>query len=291
MSTPNTLVDKVGQAWDAIRGYVLWIVLPLAVGLWLALQVPQPAVGVVTIDMPIVSLTTSLYNDQLAYIREHPEIRAVVLAINCPGGTVVGTEEIYQEIQKLRADRPVIAVVEGMAASGGYYIATAADHIYTNSSAEVGNIGVIAQLPPESLVVEDTIWTGPYKAFGYSPDSVMRQAEMLKNQFYEAVRIGRGDDLNANKDVVLSGNVWSGTTARQIGLVDDLGTRSTAIEHAAREAKIANYQVLNVQDVAGSLDLLFIPLFGKKVEQDIEYRPTEPGLYFWYLPPGERITQ
>lgn len=291
MSTQNTFVQTVGQVWKALQGYVLWVVLPLAIGVWLALQVPQPAIGVVTIDMPILSFTTSLYNDQLAYIREHPEVRAVVLAINCPGGTVVGTEEIYQDIQKIRVDRPVIAVVEGMAASGGYYIATASDHIYTSSSAEVGNIGVIAQLPPSALVVEDTIWTGPYKTFGYSPDSLVRQAEMLKNQFYEAVRVGRGDALNASKDIVLSGNVWSGTTAYQLGLVDDLGTRSTAIEHAAREAKIANYQVLDVQNAVQPPNMFFIPLFGKKVEQKVDYRPTEPGLYFWYVSPGERINQ
>jgi protease IV len=277
------------QQLKSLTTKALWIVIPLLVGLLVAWQIPRPVVGVLTIDMPILPFTTTMYLKQLEYIREHPEIRAVVIAINCPGGTVVGTEAIYQEIMHVRETKPVIVTIEDMAASGGYYIAMAGDYVYANPTSDVGNIGVISVLPPNPLVVEDTIWTGPYKAFGSSPDTSMRQAEMIKNQFYAVVERGRGDALKAKPESVKSGALWSGTTALQLGLIDSFGVRSDALQHAAREAKISHYETLDLSQVVTMPEFSFF--FGQLWQGQHAYHPTKPGVYLWYLPQEERITR
>ncbi|MDH3944897.1 MAG: S49 family peptidase, partial [Anaerolineae bacterium] len=135
--TPTNAAPK------SVWGLALWAALPLLVGIWLAgLAIPQPAVGVINLDTGISSYTAEFLALQIEEARKDPAIKAVVIEINTPGGSVVPTQDLYFELLDLREDMPVVSAIDNLAASGGYYLAMATDPIYAKPSSTVGNIGV-----------------------------------------------------------------------------------------------------------------------------------------------------
>ncbi len=259
----------------------LWLILPLVAGLLLAGLVPRPVVGLIYLRDEIYSWTASNTITQIAYAREHPEVRAVILVLDSPGGTAVDTEAIYIELARLRQSKPVIAVIESMAASGAYYLASGADYVYARPTSDVGNIGVISFLPPSPTVSEEIVSTGPYKLWGASRDATLRRMEVIKQGFYQAVQLGRGETLRAAPEIILSGEIWLGAEAARMGLVDELGTQSQAVERAARMAHIAHYDVTDLSGPAGVVAFTFFVPWTKSPER-------EPGLYLLYVPPSDR---
>jgi len=279
--------DSHQSWWKVSIPGVLWVLVPLALGVLIAWQmIPHPVVGVLRIDRDISPATTPNILRQIAYVRDQSRIQALVVVLNSPGGTVPETEAIYLELLHLRETHPVVVVVEGMAASGAYYLATAGDHVYVQPSSRVGNIGVISFLPPEPLVLENVVWTGPHKIFGTSRDSMMRSAEVIKRQFYTVVQTGRGDKLNTDQETLLSGSLWTGTTALEMGLADEIGNVSQAVARAADKAKIANYQIVNLKDELGIEEyFLYYSLDGLGQSS---HMPITPGIYMRYFAPEER---
>jgi len=171
---------------------------------------------------------------------EHPGTKGVVLLINSPGGSPVQAGQIYNEVRRLRAKHPTIpvhAVVEDMAASGGYYIAAAADRIYVDPASLVGSIGVIIDSfgfvgTLEKLGVERRVLTaGENKDFldPFQPMPEKQRAYALSmlddihKQFIAAVRDGRGARLKETPET-FSGLVWNGQRAIDIGLADAFGS-------------------------------------------------------------------
>ncbi len=174
-------------------------------------------------------------------------VKAIVLHINSPGGGVTPSQEIYEKVLRVRAetDKPIIASMSSVCASGGYYIACAADRIVANAGTITGSIGVIFQYP----VIEDmfdkvgikyhTIKSGSRKDVG-SPfrdpteaDSLMLQAVVddTYDQFVQAIV----DNREIGRDEVLSladGSIYSGRQAYRLGLVDSLGTFEDAVDLA-----------------------------------------------------------
>jgi protease-4 len=171
---------------------------------------------------------------------EHPGTRGVVLRINSPGGSPVQAGQIYTEIRRLRAKYPKIplhAVVEDMAASGGYYVAAAADRIYVDPASLVGSIGVIIDTfgfvgTLEKLGVERRVLAaGENKTF-LDPFLPLKEAQRdyaqgmlgdIHQQFIGAVRDGRGPRLKETPDM-FSGLVWNGQRAVELGLADAYGS-------------------------------------------------------------------
>ena len=243
-SSPRSFWYKSGR-------FVVWIVLPLAVGIALAFLVPRPVVGLIYLDHEIYSDTANSFIAQIAYARQRPEVRAVVLIVDSPGGTVIDTEAVYQELERLRQAKPVIASVESLAASGAYYLTAGTDYIFAKPSSSVGNIGVVGILPSSPTVYEGIIATGPYKQWGAPSDTVLREMDVVKQGFYQAVKLGRGNALRASQEVLLRGQIWPGSEALRLGLVDELGSRSQAIEKAASMAHISHYQVADLRVKAG----------------------------------------
>jgi protease-4 len=273
--------------WKRVGRLALWLALPLAIGIMLAWQVPRPSVGLIYLDQEIEPGTGNNLIAQIAYARQQWEIRAVVLIVNSPGGTVVDTEAVYQEIERLRQTKPVVTSIEEMAASGAYYISAGTDYIYAKPSSVVGNIGVIGVLPPSPAVLETVISTGPYKMWGAPADTVLRQMDVAKQGFYEAVRLGRGNALRASREVLLRGEIWPGQEALRLGLIDELGSRSQAIERAADMARIAHYQVVDVRQTAG-LPVVTPPAFFFRAPGGQQtHSPGRPGLYLLYVPPQD----
>ncbi len=278
-------MQKLELTWEALRGWLLWLALPLLLGILAASAIPQPVVGVIHLDDAIYSYTAQEMITQIEYAIEHPEVRAVVLALNSPGGTVVDTEAVYMELARLRAKKPVVTAVNGMAASGAYYLSVGTDHIYAKPTSEVGNVGVIGYMPPVPFILEEIIWTGPYKAWGSPRDAYQREIEMIKSSFYEAVSLGRGERLKVGPEVVLRGQIWTGTEALHLGLIDAIGTENDAVRKAADMARIQHYETSDLRDLAGIQDSYY-PYFFQSTKDGVTLPyPNEPGLYLLFIPP------
>jgi protease IV len=187
--------------------------------------------------------------DAIKTFGKSPSVKAVVVRIESPGGGVAPSQEIYQAIRELRKEKPVIASMGGVAASGGYYIASACDTIVANPGTLTGSIGVIMELGnAEGLlqklgVQPEIIKAGAYKDMG-SLVRPMTEAERglfqemidsVHTQFITAVAAGRG----MNKDQVrglADGRIFSGEQAKVAGLVDELGGFEDAIALAQSKA-------------------------------------------------------
>ena len=181
----------------------------------------------------------------------------IILRINSPGGSPVQSGYIYDEIVRLRKlypDTKVYAVITDICASGGYYIAAAADEIYADKASVVGSIGVIMNgfgfvEAIDKLGIERRLYTsGEHKAFldpfsKENPTEVAHIKSVLKNihqQFIVVVKQGRGDRLK-NDSRLFSGFVWSGEESVNLGLVDALGSSSYVAREIIQHEKIVNF--------------------------------------------------
>lgn len=269
--------------WESVRTWLLWLALPLVIGILIASLIPQPVIGIIRLEDAIYSYTAQDMIKQIKYASEHPEVRAVVLALDSPGGTVVDTEAVYMELAKLRAKKPVVTAINSMSASGAYYLSVGTDYIYTKPSSMVGNIGVISYLPPAPFLYEEIVSTGPYKLWGSARDSDMRQADMIKEAFLEAVLIGRGDRLKAAPEVIVSGQIWLGGESVRLGFTDAIGTETDALDKAAELAGVAHYEATDLRQLAGIVDYNS-GFFIKSPEGVVMPYPAEPGMYMLFIP-------
>ena len=275
------------RAKPSLRDIVLWIILPLIIGILLSSLIPRPIIGVIHLKDAIYSFTADDLIAQIDYARDHPEIRAVVLVLDSPGGTVADTEAIYLELTRLRESKPVVTMIQGIAASGAYYLAVGTDYILTSPSSMVGNVGVIAQLPPDPMIHESVVTTGPYKESGTPRDTLLREMETIKQSFYQAVTIGRGEKLQIGPDILLRGQIWTGSESLHLGLVDALGSQSEAIDFASRLAHIRHYKVADLRELAGLPPAYPFSFFIETPDGKLTPYPKEPGTYLLYIPPME----
>lgn len=183
----------------------------------------------------------------------------IVLRINSPGGSPVQAGMVNDEIRRLRAkypDKPLYAVVEDMCASGGYYVAAAADRIYVNKASIVGSIGVLMDGfgftgVMDKVGVERRLLTaGENKGFldPFSPQAPQHKehAQLLLNdihrQFIDVVKAGRGKRLKESPDM-FSGLMWTGSQSVQLGLADDFGTVDSVARDVVKAEKVLDYSV------------------------------------------------
>jgi protease-4 len=207
-----------------------------------------PRVAIVELEGMILEVE-DLIRDLKLY-RENPQVKAVVIRINSPGGVVGPTQELHQALMRVReAGKPVVASLGSVAASGGYYTAVAADRIFANPGTLTGSIGVIMQMANvESLfkkvgVDYVVVKAGRYKDIGnFTRPMTPEERRVLQTllddvhaQFIDAVATGRKLD---RADVVkfADGRVFSGTQARDLKMIDTLGSFEDAINEAAKLA-------------------------------------------------------
>jgi len=186
-----------------------------------------------------------------------PETRGVVLRINSPGGSPVQAGYIYDEMRRLRRKYPKIplyAVVEDLCASGGYYVAAAADRIYVDKASLVGSIGVIIDSfgftgAMEKLGIERRAYTaGANKDFldPFAPEKpeqrehAQKMLEEIHQQFIKAVRDGRGARLKDSPEI-FSGLVWTGERSIDLGLADAFGSPESVARDVIKAEKIVDY--------------------------------------------------
>jgi protease IV len=189
---------------------------------------------------------------QLRDARDDDAVKAVVLRIDSPGGSVFASEVIRREVAALReAGKPVVASMSGLAASGGYYIAMDADRIVSSPATLTGSIGIFAMFPTfqrtldrlgvHSDGVGTTALSGEFRgdrALGEASRSILQQSiEYEYRQFIGRVAGARGKTVE-QVDAVAQGRVWAGADALELGLVDELGGYPRAIELAAELADL-----------------------------------------------------
>lgn len=209
----------------------------------------QPKIGVVEI-MGVIEDPEEVMGWLKAF-EEDDGVRAVILRVDSPGGAVGATQEIYQEVLRLKAGKAVVASLGNVAASGGYYVASAAHRIVANPGTITGSIGVVMYFADfEGLMKKvgirgHTIKSVPYKDTG-SPfrDMTPEEKEILEEvvkdvheQFIEAVARGRGLPEERVR-AVADGRILSGRQALELGLVDQLGGFEDAVEIAKELAGI-----------------------------------------------------
>ena len=200
---------------------------------------------VAVIDITGAISRTQTVIDQIHQYRDDQAVKAIVLRINSPGGSVAPVQEIHSELKKL--EKPIVASMGSTAASGGYYIAVIADEILANPGTLTGSIGVIMQFTKikglyEKIGLEQqVVKSGRFKDTG-SPvrDLTDEERELLQatlddvhNQFIDAVSEGRQEHLTREEIVALAdGRIFSGQQALEHKLVDQLGNLPDAIERA-----------------------------------------------------------
>ncbi|MCD6304769.1 MAG: signal peptide peptidase SppA [Deltaproteobacteria bacterium] len=198
-------------------------------------------IGVIPVEGTITSSQT--ITSHLIKFRKDPDIKAIILKINSSGGGIAPSQEIYREIERTVPVKKVVAFMGSVAASGGYYIAAAADRIVASPGTITGSIGVIMEfLRLEDLLNKlgvdlEVVKSGEFKDMG-SPDRKLteKEREMLKdmvmdmqNQFVEAIVRGRRLPLEQVQQIA-DGRVFSGARAKELGLVDVLGNFEDAVE-------------------------------------------------------------
>ena len=228
------------------------LILIVAVGLLFFLLIARGLVQsapigdkVAVIDIVGVISRTDTVIDQIHQYRDDQTVKAIVLRINSPGGSVAPVQEIYSELRKL--EKPIVASMGSTAASGGYYIAAIADEILANPGTLTGSIGVIMQFTKlkglyEKIGLEQqVIKSGKFKDTGSSirdmtdEERAILQATLddVHNQFIDAVFEGRQAHLTREEIVTLAdGRVFSGQQAFGHKMVDQLGNLPDAIERA-----------------------------------------------------------
>ncbi|MBE0430363.1 MAG: signal peptide peptidase SppA [Dehalococcoidia bacterium] len=247
----------------------LSVVLLLAAILVVTIVIPRTAAARVavipltgTITMQDASLfsgptiTPDLVRDYLARAERTRAVRAIVLRIESPGGEIAPCQEILWEIERVRERKPVVVSMGGMAASGGYYISTGADSIVALPGTLTGSIGVISQVVNVEELLDrlgvdiETFKGGMYKDM-YSGLRELTAEEMeimqrMVDEYYEhfvsVVAEGRGLSWDAVR-ALATGQVYTGTEALALGLVDELGDLKTAIDLAAELAGIEDPRV------------------------------------------------
>ncbi len=219
--------DKETSAWTDILGY-------------------GNSVGVVPIEGTIISSDEIL--KQLRKFRKKSSVKAIVLRINSPGGTVAPAQEIYIEIGKIRKKKPVVSSMETVGASAAYYIASNSDKIVCSAGTITGSIGVIMMLPEIHKVIEkigvdvNVIKAGKFKDIGSGVRPLTGEERNIletftaniHEQFIGDVAAGRKDKIDMEKlRSIADGQFFTGEKAKELGLVDTIGNFYDAVKIAA----------------------------------------------------------
>ncbi len=208
-------------------------------------------------------------------------IKAVVLRVNSPGGSAVEAEIIYDALKKLKTQKPLVVSMNGYAASGGYYIACPADKIFAEETTITGSIGVFGLLmSPEKLIKNtlginiETVNTNKHADFvnGITvKDS--REIEVLQNsveKVYDTFisHVAEGRNMSkAEVDSIGQGRVWTGISAKSIGLVDEIGGLQDAISAAAQLADLSSFKTKSLPDKEDEFSKLFNTLLETSIQK------------------------
>ena len=212
---------------------------------------------IVTGKGEIGQVGSNRFSEQLAKIRQDKDIKAVILRINTPGGSAVASEIILRELQLTAQKKPIIVSMGNVAASGGYWIATVGDKIFAENSTITGSIGVfgllfnLEEIANNNGINYDVVKTAKFAdlniAFREKTANELEiyqtQVERFYNLFLKKVATAR--NLTTEKvDTLAQGRVWSGESAKRVGLVDEIGGLENAIQYTVNKLNLGdNWQI------------------------------------------------
>ena len=271
-----------------IIGLIVFIII-ISIIPWEDALPSGPKVGIVEINMPITNSKKAV--EDLNYFNKKSNIVAIVVRLETPGGGVAASQEIYEKVRKISktSDKPIIASMGGVAASGGYYIALGADTIMANPGTATGSIGVVMSYPIIGELMDkmgiqyETIKSGTLKDSG-SPFRKITSEERkyfqgliddLHGQFLSVVVKERNIPIEKAAELA-NGQVYSGKQAVENGLIDMLGTFEDAVLLAAQ--KSGHYEepeiVYPPEEKKGLLDMLFGDIFQSSTIGNLLMFPT-----------------
>ncbi len=222
------------------------------------------------------------YVKMLRKIRKDPNIKAIVLRVNSPGGSSLASDNILRELDLCKqAGKPVVVSMGDVAASGGYYIACHADSIFAEPATITGSIGVFGMIPILEKTMRnklgitfDTVRTQKFSTFGstvydFSPEEgqmMQDRVDWIYQDFLGKVATGRHRSSEQIHEIA-QGRVWSAAKAKEIGLVDDLGGLDRAIAAAAKLANLEKYRTSEYPQSKSGLEQ-FLDKIMQKDERD-----------------------
>ncbi len=206
-------------------------------------------IGVVHVKGVLIESSSII--DEIKQYRKNSAIKAIILRVDSPGGAVVPSQEIYEEIKRTTKVKPVVVSMGSVAASGGYYISCPATKIIANPGTLTGSIGVLIELPNIKGLLDkigvkaEVIKSGKYKDItspfkNIQPDEkevLQRLIDDVHEQFVKAVSEGRKIPLE-NVRKIADGRVFTGNKAKELGLIDEIGDFEYAVKVAAQLGKI-----------------------------------------------------
>lgn len=215
-------------------------------------------------------ITEEVFQPIIRDLRADSTVKAVVLRVNSPGGSVQPAEIIRTELELLQQEKPLIVSYGTMAASGGYWISAGADKIYSNSTTLTGSIGVFSMLPSLEKTFKDIAHVNPVTVRSHRHADMgsmtrkldrqevaafQEQVEMIYDHFINIVAEGRG--LTPERvDEIAQGRVWCGSEALGIDLVNEIGGLKDAVDYAAVSAGLEDYRIEAWPKAKNSLDKL-----------------------------------
>ncbi|MDY3521550.1 signal peptide peptidase SppA [Riemerella anatipestifer] len=218
----------------------------------------------------VTNISDEKYIEYIRDLKDDNDIKAVVLRINSPGGSANASDQILFELQQLKLKKTLIVSFGDYAASGGYYIAMAGDKIYSEPNTITGSIGVFGVIPDfknlanKNGIRSDVVSTNANSQM-MSPISGITDGtkNMLQNSVEQTYkRFVYFVTKNRNKtfeqvDEIAGGRVWSGKKAKELGLVDELGSLNDAINFAAKQSKVKNYNIVSYPSEINPLEEFF----------------------------------
>jgi protease-4 len=224
--------------------------------------------------------------------RNDKDVKAVVLRVNSPGGSVLASEQIYRELLALRAaGKPLVVSMGGYAASGGYYISAPADEIWANPATITGSIGIFAIIP----TIDKTLGKIGVSVDGVGTTALSGQARIDRplsegakavlqsvtthgyDEFVARVAAGR-KKTTTEVDSIAQGRVWAGSDAKRIGLVDELGSFNDAVKSAAQRAKLTDYSTKFIEPKLTWAETLAMNLKSGLIRNFVRLSPQDAAL-------------
>jgi len=278
--------------WAGVAFFILRLVHPVPRDLF----DHKPGIGV--IDLQGVMLSAEEVLADLAEFREDEAIKAVLIRIDSPGGAVGAAQEIFQDIKRTAKVKPVVASLASMAASGGYYAALGANAIVANPGTMTGSIGVIITFANLEKILDkvgyrsEVIKSGENKDIGsmtraMTPEERGLLQAMIDNvhhQFIQAVAESRKLSLDTVRPLA-DGRIFTGSQAKEFGLVDRLGNFTDAVEVAMELAGLKGERPNLIYPEPKEFSILEL-LAGEKSQSAIKLLlPNQPGLMYQWSPP------
>jgi len=274
-----------------LGGVVLFLILLSFIFAFLAsykrFDLGKPKIGV--LEIKGVILDADEYLSAIREFRTRRDVKAVLVRVESPGGAIGPTQEVFEELKKLRKEKPIYVSMGGVSASGGYYVSLAGEKIFANPGTITGSIGVVIELPNLEKLFEklgiksETIKSGEFKDTGSiyrgltkeEREYLKAKVNQLHEQFVRVVVEERKLPLDKIKSLA-DGRIYTGEEAKALKLIDELGNYYTALEELRKKINLKEVEILILPRKKGFLERFFegkTSLSVEKLLQSLYFQP------------------